>query len=197
MALHKHNGTWYCDSSDLRQALSPYALYHQLSRARKRGGGAFQNIVNPYYNRKNSRCWVLLESLPPELRRQLETDLWQASLHQGEALLRLKRDNAPDEEVVAAATQITSEAVLVSLACVASGTGSPPAVDLSSAPGGLLLAGLCLRGSPCATHVPVRGFRLCGSKSPSSGSAPSASRSSICIYEACIRTSWRCCGRWI
>ena len=115
MAIHKHNdGQLYCDASDLERTLGSNALYHHLSRARKRGGGTFQNIVNPFYNNKNSKRWVLLNSIPPELRKQLETSLWQAGLHQENALLQLQKDDAPAEEIVTLGTLITSEAVLVS-----------------------------------------------------------------------------------
>ena len=110
MALHKHKGKWYCDASDLDGLKSVNALKHLLSRARQRGKGPFQNVPCPHDRRKK---WVLIESLPVELRKQLEADFWQASLHHEDALRRLQDDEAPPEEI-AAATQITSAAVLVS-----------------------------------------------------------------------------------
>ena len=70
MALHEDNGQLYCDASDLDSHLSVAALSAQLSRARRRGRGNFQNIANPFYNSRNSKRWVLLESIPPELRQQ-------------------------------------------------------------------------------------------------------------------------------
>ena len=123
MARHKYNGKWYCDAGDLQGHLSAAALYHQLARARKRSDGAFQNIVNPFYNRKNSRRWVLLETIPPDLRKRLEVELWQASLHQEEALQLLEKDGAPSEDIALAATQITSSAVLTSQPALARALG--------------------------------------------------------------------------
>ena len=115
MALHKHNGKWYCDAKDLQEYtnLSLSAIKVNLYRG-KRGTGGFLNIKNQNYNRKNSKRLVLLESLPPELRKEVEGKLRASSLHQKDAMRLLEEDGAPAEDIASAATQITSEAILSS-----------------------------------------------------------------------------------
>ena len=110
MALHQHKGRIYCDASDLEAFLARNTLYCHLSRARRRGG-AYQNIANPFYNNRNSKRWVLLESIPPELRQQIEQNIKKAGIFQEVAIAELEEEGAPAEEIGLTSTQITSEAV--------------------------------------------------------------------------------------
>ena len=111
MALHDHNGKTYCNVRDLEALLPRNTLYRYLSRARKYGG-SFQNIANPFFNNRNSRRWVLLKSLPPDLRKQVESHLRIADKYHEEALKELGAGHASSEEIALTSTQITSEAVL-------------------------------------------------------------------------------------
>ena len=111
MSLHEHNGKTYCDASDLKGLVPRNTLYRYLGRARKQGG-SFENIANPFFNNKNSRRWVLLESLPPDLRQQVEQSIKKAGVLQEKALAKLSEKGASVEAVSATATQVTSEAVL-------------------------------------------------------------------------------------
>ena len=110
MALHQHKGRIYCDASDLEAFLARNTLYCHLSRARRRGG-AYQNIANPFYNNRNSKRWVLLESIPPELRQQIEQNIKKAGIFQEVAIAELEEKGAAAEEIGLTSTQITSEAV--------------------------------------------------------------------------------------
>ena len=78
MSLHEYKGVLYCDASDLRELLSRNTLYRYLSKDR-RYGGHFQNIANSFYNNRNSRRWVLLVGIPPELREQIEQNIRKSS----------------------------------------------------------------------------------------------------------------------
>ena len=117
MALHDHNGKTYCDVRDLEALLPRNTLYRYLSRARKYGG-SFQNIANPFFNNRNSRRWVLLKSLPPDLRKQVESHLRIADKYHEEALKELGAGHASSEEIALTSTQITSEAVPQYAACL-------------------------------------------------------------------------------
>ena len=112
MALHEYKGQYYCDASDLEALLPRNTLYCHLSRARRRGTGAYQNIRNPYFNNRNSRRWVLLESIPPELREQIEQNIKKAGIFQEAALAAMEEEHAPAEEIALTGTEIVSEAVL-------------------------------------------------------------------------------------
>ena len=114
MALHKYKGKLYCDASDLDAHLSVATLSAHLCRARRRGYGNFQNIRNPFYNNRNSKRWVLLESIPPELRQQIEQNIKKAGVFQQASLVKLEEEKAPSKEITLRSTQITSEAVLSS-----------------------------------------------------------------------------------
>ena len=109
MALYKYDEKWYCEAKDLD--LPRHALAIHLHRGRQ-GIGGFQNIRNPYYNGRNSKRLVLLESLPVELRRQVEAKLQAAGQQQKEALQLLEEEGAPSQEIAAVATQFTSSSVL-------------------------------------------------------------------------------------
>ena len=109
MALYKYDEKWYCEAKDLD--LARHALVIHLHRGRQ-GRGGFQNIRNPYYNGRNSKRLVLLESLPVELRRQVEAKLRAAGHQQKEALQLLEEEGAPSQEIAAVATQFTSSSVL-------------------------------------------------------------------------------------
>ena len=109
MALYKYDEKWYCEAKDLD--LPRHALAIHLHRGRQ-GIGGFQNIRNPYYNGRNSKRLVLLESLPVELRRQVEAKLQAAGQQQTEALQLLEEEGAPSQEIAAVATQFTSSSVL-------------------------------------------------------------------------------------
>ena len=110
--LYRHKGHIYCDAADL--ALPGHVLKIQLYRARQREEAPFQNIRNTYYNRRNSKRLVLIESLPVELRRQVESYLRAAGVYHESALRELEEEGAPAEELSSAAAQITAEAVLSS-----------------------------------------------------------------------------------
>ena len=94
--------------------LSAHVLKIQLYRARQREGAPFQNIRNPYYNARNSQRLVLLESLPAELRKQVESHLRAAGVYHEAALMELEKEGAPSEEITSTATQMTTEVVLSS-----------------------------------------------------------------------------------
>ena len=115
MALHNHNGKIYCDASDLDFHLSWAALHQQLKRARARGEGApYENIKNPKFNGTGSKNWVLLESLPIEVRTEVERKLRGAELLTREALDTMEKEGAPSQEIAAATTQITADTILLS-----------------------------------------------------------------------------------
>ena len=87
--LYKHKGQIYCDAADL--ALPEHVLKIQLYRARQREEAPFQNIRNLYYNSRNSKRLVLIESLPVELRRQVESYLRAAGAYHEPAQQYLRR----------------------------------------------------------------------------------------------------------
>ena len=108
--LYKCEGKIYCDAADLN--LPEHILKIQLYRARQREKAAFQNIKNPYYNSRNSRRLVLLDSLPAELRKKVESHLRAAGIYHESALMELEEEGAPSEEITSTATQLRAEAVL-------------------------------------------------------------------------------------
>ena len=55
---------------------------------------------------------MLLKSLPPELRAQVEQNIKKAGIFQEVAIEKLEEEGAPAEEIGLTSTQITSEAVL-------------------------------------------------------------------------------------
>ena len=84
-----------------------------MSRARRRGG-TYQNITNLFYNNRNSKRWVVLESIPPELRKQVEQHIKKIGIFQELTLVEMEEEGAPAEEIGLTSTQITSEEVLSS-----------------------------------------------------------------------------------